>query len=59
MSGMKVKATWEFEVDMEDLNPKCIHVNDLAKDLAKRELDSLIANRDIAADDFEYEVVKE
>ena len=51
---IKVKAVWEFEVDVEDLNENFIDVESLAKDLTKREMDSLLKSCDITADDFEY-----
>ena len=51
---VKVKAVWEFEVDVEDLNENFIDVKSLAKDLTKREMDNLLRSCDITADDFEY-----
>lgn len=53
---MNVKAIWEFDSDVEDLDPKQVDVQGLAKDLAQRELDYLIKHGEIQAEDFDYEV---
>lgn len=53
---MKVKAIWEFEVDANDFDPKFVDIKGLAEDLTKRELKHLLQNRDLQADDFDYEV---
>ena len=53
---MKVTATWEFEVDVSDLDPKFVDVPGFAIDLAKRELGYLLEDREISAEDFEYTV---
>ena len=55
--NMKVLVMWEFDVDVEDFDPKCIDIPGLAKDLTKQELASQIINGDLTVDDFEYSVV--
>lgn len=54
---IKVKAVWEFEVDVEDFDENFVNIEYLTKDLTKREMDSLLRSCDITADDFEYVVV--
>jgi hypothetical protein len=56
---MKVRAIWEFEADVEDIDTKFVDIIGLAKDLAKNELQYLIKNCDNFEDDFEYSVVVE
>lgn len=56
---MKVKVIWEFDADVEDYDPKFVDVEGLAKDSAKREMEFMIDNNDITAEDFEYEIDKE
>ena len=53
---MKVKAVWEFDVDISDLDPEFIDIPALAKDLTKREMQDLLLNNIITEDDFEYVV---
>ena len=53
---MRVRAIWEFDVDTDDLDPKCIDIPGLAKDLTKRELAYSLERSTIDADDFEYVV---
>lgn len=56
---MKVKVTWEFEADVSDCDPKFVDIPGLAKDAAHNELEYLLANNELTADDFEYVVVIE
>lgn len=56
---MKVKATWEFEVDVSDLDPKFVDVPGFAIDCAKRELGYLMEDGEISADDFDFVVSEE
>ena len=56
---MIVRATWEFEVDVEDLDPKFIDIPGLAKDLTRKELECLLQKQHITVDDFEYSVAIE
>ncbi len=56
---MKVRATWEFEVDTDDIDPKFVDVTGLAKDLTQQELAFMIEHGLLSADDFEYSVVVE
>lgn len=56
---MLVKVTWEFDADVEDFDPRCVDIEEIAKDSAKREMEFMIDNNDITAEDFSYEVVKE
>lgn len=53
---MKVKIIWEFEANVEDFDPKYVDIKGLAKFLARRELDFLLQNEDLQADDFDYKV---
>ena len=53
---MKVKAIWEFDVDVEGLDPKQIDIPGMAKDVTRCELAYLLRKHDIVADDFEYVV---
>lgn len=55
---MKVKAIWEFDADVSDILPEHVDIEGLAKDLTIRELNYLLANHDISALDFKYEIVK-
>lgn len=54
---MKVRVSWEFDVDVEDLDPKFVDIPGHAKDLAKIELASLLYKNELTADDFEYAAV--
>ena len=54
---MKVRVTWEFDADVEDLDPKHVDIYGLAKDLAKHELEYLLLHDSLMADDLEYSVV--
>ena len=56
---MKVKAIWEFEVDTEDFSDEFVDVKRLAKDLTQREMENLLHNQEISAEDFSYEVESE
>ena len=53
---MKVKAIWEFEVDTEDFLEEFVDIKGLAKDLTQREMENLLQNNEISAQDFTYEV---
>ena len=59
MSSIKVKAVWEFEVDVIDFDSKSINIKELAKDLTKRELKYLLEHGDISEEDFCYEIERE
>jgi hypothetical protein len=48
---------WEFDADVEDLDPKQVDIYGLAKDLTKNELAYLIIHSELTVDDFEYSVV--
>ena len=56
---MKVKAIWEFEVDTEDFSEEFVDVKELAKDLTQREMENLLQNQEIEAEDFSYELEAE
>ena len=56
---MKVKAIWEFEVDTEDFMEEFVNIKGLAKDLTQREMENLLHNQEISAEDFSYEVESE
>lgn len=56
---MKVKAIWEFEVDTEDFSEEFVDVKGLAKDLTQREMENLLQNQEISAEDFSYELEAE
>lgn len=53
---MKVKVIWEFDADVEDFEPKFVDIKGLAEDSARRELEFMLQNRDLQADNFIYEV---
>ncbi len=54
MNNIKVKVMWEFEVDVEGLDPAFVDINRLAEDLTKRELECLLNNNELTSDDFDY-----
>ena len=56
---MKVKAIWEFEVETEDFMEEFVNIKELAKDLTQREMENLLQNQEISAEDFSYEVESE
>ena len=56
---MKVKAIWEFEVDTEDFMEEFVNIKELAKNLTQREMENLLQNQEISAEDFSYEVESE
>lgn len=58
---MIVKATYtfEFDVDTSSMDPKFVDIDELSKDLTKRELDSMIANNEITSDDFTIVIDKD
>lgn len=56
---MKVRAIWEFDADVEDLDPKHVDIYPLAKDLAESELKYMINNHLLTTDEFEFSVVIE
>ena len=56
---MKVKAIWEFEVDTEDFMEEFVNIKGLSKDLTQREMENLLHNQEIAAEDFSYELENE
>ena len=51
---MKVKAIWEFDVDVEGLDPEQIDIPGIAKDVTRTELIYLLRKQELIADDFEY-----
>lgn len=51
---MIIKAVWEMDVDVSDISPEHVNIEELAKDLAKREIANLISKHDLSADDFMY-----
>lgn len=56
---MKVRVVWEFDADVEELDPAFVDIKNLAKDLAERELAYMLEHKEITAYDFEYQVVNE
>ena len=56
---MIVRAVWEFEADVSDLDPKFIDIPGLAKDMAMRELGHLMDTGELSAADFTYEIMEE
>ena len=54
---MKVLVTWEFEADVEHIDPKWVDICRLAKDLTKNEVAYMLEHKQMTADDFEYAVV--
>lgn len=56
---MKVKAIWEMEIDVDDLDEKHVDIKGLVKDLTRREMAYLLQNNEISSEDFSYEVESE
>ena len=56
---MKVKAIWDFEVETEDFMEEFVNIKELAKDLTQREMENLLKNQEISAEDFSYEIESE
>ena len=56
---MKVRAIWEFEVDIEDLDEEFVDIKGFVKDLTQREMGNLLQNQEISAEDFSYELENE
>ena len=56
---MKVRAVWEFDADVSDIDPKQIDIPGLAKDLAENELRHMIKNNLVTIEEFEFSVVIE
>lgn len=54
---MKVRAIWEFDSDVEDLDPKHVDIPGLAKVLAKEELKYMIEHDLLTTDEFDFSVV--
>lgn len=56
---MLVQAIWEMEVDVDELDKKCVEdIDEHAKTLVKAKLDYLFKTGEITAEDFEYEIVE-
>lgn len=55
---MIVRAVWEFDVDVADLDENFVDILGLAKDLTKNELAHCLKNDELTADDFTYEILK-
>ena len=55
---MIVKAIWEFDVDVSDLDPKFVDIPGLSKDLARCELQYMLRNHLITADEFEKLILR-
>lgn len=56
---MRVKAIWEFEVDIDDLDEEFVDIKGLAKDLTQREMEYLLSHQKISERDFSYELENE
>jgi len=54
--SIKVKAIWEFDVDVSDMDEEFVDVKGLCVDLTKREMDYCLEHKQLCADDFAYEV---
>lgn len=53
MKVIKTRFVFEFEVDVEDFDPKYIDIEGMAKDLTIEELKSLFLNGDISAEEID------
>lgn len=51
---MIVRAVYEFEVDVDELELKFVDIDGLAKELTRREIADLLKNRELTEDDFTY-----
>lgn len=56
---MKVIVSWEFEVDVDDLDPKFVDIPGFAIDATKEEVGYLLEHSELTADDFDYTVCEE
>ena len=56
---MQIRATYvfDFEADLEGIDPVFVDLEGYAKDLTKRELEYLLKNSEIVDEDFKYEVI--
>lgn len=54
---MKVRAVWEFDADVDELDPKYVDIPGLAKELTEYELKHLLEHTLLTPDDFEFSVV--
>ena len=55
---MVVKVFWAFDVDISDFDPEFVEIEGLAIDLTKKEVQYLLDNEKISAEDLAYEVIK-
>ena len=54
---MKVRVTWELEVDVSNYDPKHVDILALAHDLTQTELAHQIMYGELNLDELEYSVV--
>lgn len=54
---MKVRAVWEFDADVDDVDRRYVDVPGLAKELAEYELKHVLEHTLLTVDDFEFSVV--
>ena len=55
--SITVEAIFSFEVDTSDLFPELISVDEVSKALTKNEIEYLISNHKLNANDFSYKIV--
>ena len=53
---MLVKAIWEFDADVSDIDPMHVNKKELSKDLAHDALQYYLEHGELSADDFRYEI---
>jgi hypothetical protein len=53
---MRVIVSLEYDVDVEDLDPKFVDIEGFAKDEAKRMLEDDLKNNAFEAEDFDYNI---
>lgn len=53
---MLVRAIWEFDADVSDIDPMHVNKKGLSKDLAHDALQYYLERGELSADDFRYEI---
>lgn len=53
---MKIQATWEFDSDVNDFDPKFVDIAGLALESAKQELKYLLEHDELNIEDFTFKI---
>ena len=56
---MQVRATYifNFDADVDDIDPEYVDIKGLAIDLIKGELSYLLKNQEVNIEDFDFEII--